>query len=752
MALKSCRGAGTGAFSFVQVENDIDLDYIKQILEETKLRTEGKSFIEMRASLATSSTNIEDEMILAHEEITKIEKELKSLLTVAEFLLESQDELKTQLDKEVSLVEEATQNSTTFRMRNEQLLEDLTKYSSKLEKSQAQALMLEKQMLEEKDKNVSLKANNEALTKKYESARNELYELSMKTQEGTDLAESQRKEFESRLAENEAKIIELMEKLSQVQSQNDEKDLEISRLRRENEDTASKNKSSNAKVVEYQATNERLRKDKAAVEEQLAELQKQYELQRLMNAGQSMAKDDSSEDSDDEKLRVKKSDLEELDDDRPKQSEAVKNGGGGAGLDLGDNDEFYGTGARQNEFSEIRDIEELNGSFQNAFEGNHEEFSPEQDFDGRRMSMAGGQRLSLFQNARASVVVDVKAVSPQKPVQEIPKVETCEQDTQTENLIELTEKKIQTDDAPRQITLSQQTDKVDSKSVHLQIGPSQSELAEFEIQTDSLIEVEVQTNVLSLEIIKEAALQIEPIEENKELPIGGVRKQTKSKMKPKIGLLITTNEDDESQPLSQDDISQKQLPSTDKAQSTKIFDNLTPVTSQTTEMENLKTQATPTSKNSFSMNQDYQANRDPLKEFFALTLQSVKLCSPHMNIICMLNKDTLYDKAIKENVPFFKWYSWIEQTINKEVLSKIIKDKKTSSPDPKKKAEAKPTTDKAAATNSSSGQSAKEKKKAELKAEETTASEIKPTDIVVPKPPATTKKANTKANPFAMFK
>ena len=66
-------------------------------------------------------------------------------------------------------------------------------------------------------------------------------------------------------------------------------------------------------------------------------------------------------------------------------------------------------------------------------------------------------------------------------------------------------------------------------------------------------------------------------------------------------------------------------------------------------------------------------NRDPLKEFFTLTLQSVKLNSPHMNIICMLNKDELYDKAIKEGVPFFQWQIWIEKLINKEVLSKIIK-------------------------------------------------------------------------------
>jgi len=65
-------------------------------------------------------------------------------------------------------------------------------------------------------------------------------------------------------------------------------------------------------------------------------------------------------------------------------------------------------------------------------------------------------------------------------------------------------------------------------------------------------------------------------------------------------------------------------------------------------------------------------NRDPLKEFFTLTLQSVKLNSPHMNIICMLNKDTMYEKAVKENVPFFQWHQWIEKIINKEVLSNIL--------------------------------------------------------------------------------
>jgi hypothetical protein len=44
----------------------------------------------------------------------------------------------------------------------------------------------------------------------------------------------------------------------------------------------------------------------------------------------------------------------------------------------------------------------------------------------------------------------------------------------------------------------------------------------------------------------------------------------------------------------------------------------------------------------------------------------------------MINKDTLYEKALMESVPFFKWYQWIEATINKEVLSKIIKEKSTN--------------------------------------------------------------------------
>jgi|LauGreDrversion4_2_1035121.scaffolds.fasta_scaffold88460_2 hypothetical protein len=87
--MKSCRGMG-GAFSFVQVEQDIDIDYIKEILAKTKERTEGQSYLEKRAeATAEVEADLEEEVMLAHEEIKDIDKELKSLLTVAEYLLES---------------------------------------------------------------------------------------------------------------------------------------------------------------------------------------------------------------------------------------------------------------------------------------------------------------------------------------------------------------------------------------------------------------------------------------------------------------------------------------------------------------------------------------------------------------------------------------------------------------------------------------------------------------------------------------
>ena len=52
--------------------------------------------MEQRAEMVQSlgeETSIEDEMQLAHEEIQKMEKDLKSLLTVTEFLFETQEEL-----------------------------------------------------------------------------------------------------------------------------------------------------------------------------------------------------------------------------------------------------------------------------------------------------------------------------------------------------------------------------------------------------------------------------------------------------------------------------------------------------------------------------------------------------------------------------------------------------------------------------------------------------------------------------------
>lgn len=60
-----------------------------------------------------------------------------------------------------------------------------------------------------------------------------------------------------------------------------------------------------------------------------------------------------------------------------------------------------------------------------------------------------------------------------------------------------------------------------------------------------------------------------------------------------------------------------------------------------------------------------------MKEHFSLTLKSVKLNSPNFNLILNIDEDYLYKKQEEEAVVFFKWYSWIESTLQKEVIKLI---------------------------------------------------------------------------------
>ena len=67
----------------------------------------------------------------------------------------------------------------------------------------------------------------------------------------------------------------------------------------------------------------------------------------------------------------------------------------------------------------------------------------------------------------------------------------------------------------------------------------------------------------------------------------------------------------------------------------------------------------------------YLSNRDPMKEFFVLTAQSVKLNSPYMNTILTLHINEMYDWVLRTNIPFNKWSQWIEDYLHRTILSKI---------------------------------------------------------------------------------
>ena len=46
-----------------------------------------------------------------------------------------------------------------------------------------------------------------------------------------------------------------------------------------------------------------------------------------------------------------------------------------------------------------------------------------------------------------------------------------------------------------------------------------------------------------------------------------------------------------------------------------------------------------------------------------------------MNLIACINTDMMYAKAMEEGVPYFKFGSWIESTVQKEVIAQLFKSK-----------------------------------------------------------------------------
>ncbi len=116
-----------------------------------------------------------------------------------------------------------------------------------------------------------------------------------------------KKDYDSLVQDFDLKLSHLSDKLKKQADCNDEKDLEISRLRRECEELSKKHKSSSEKAAAYQKTNEKVRKDKQVIEEKYKDLQRQLEMERLnMKSSKQIAYEDSSEDSDKEERSKKR--------------------------------------------------------------------------------------------------------------------------------------------------------------------------------------------------------------------------------------------------------------------------------------------------------------------------------------------------------------------------------------------------------------------------------------------------------------
>lgn len=65
--------------------------------------------------------------------------------------------------------------------------------------------------------------------------------------------------------------------------------------------------------------------------------------------------------------------------------------------------------------------------------------------------------------------------------------------------------------------------------------------------------------------------------------------------------------------------------------------------------------------------------KSPPEEYFALSVQAVKMNSPHMDNIINASATQLYEKAMRLGIPFHKWHQWIESQLNSIYVQTIYK-------------------------------------------------------------------------------
>lgn len=75
-----------------------------------------------------------------------------------------------------------------------------------------------------------------------------MYQESQQAIDAGERLDSQKRDYEQRLVDRDSQIAELQNNLDRLSVSNDEKDLEVSRLRRDCDDNIKKNKSLNEKI------------------------------------------------------------------------------------------------------------------------------------------------------------------------------------------------------------------------------------------------------------------------------------------------------------------------------------------------------------------------------------------------------------------------------------------------------------------------------------------------------------------------
>lgn len=618
-------------------------DDIRKIIDEYRIRSQEMGFYDQRMAYGSYNENLEEELKAAYDETSKLENDIRQLVTIADVLVEQVGEYEQKITDMRNEKEHVFAETDYMQENMDALIDREKEKDNKILQLEAEITSRDRALKRNDLAIQSLQAKIQQIEEELEEKKEELFKKNEVLVDRETENDDKMRSLQDLIEYKDEHINELQENLDKMDERLEQIEKERDSLERQKEELQKTIADTKDNMAHYRNSCQTLSKELKAVNETLYEVQARYEILQRKETEHMMKRMDSGS-------SLGSMEGQFMYDPEEKAMVAVPNEQTEDLLHADTLGDELNELENMADFDNHEDMNEMEGDFGGLGEGEdygiHDGYNHDQD------EHDNVQEFNQYQEEQHQIeqTQNLQEQDPQEEMQSMEQIEVHDIEMQTEG-VQSSNRKLQTDNKNKKLAdLEVQTDEniKETFSVNIQTEEIRKLHCSIRIQTSSVKTKDKSLDTTDLPVEKPKVRFEEPkeilVEENDE-------KETKStKSRPKKQIFL----DNISSPS--DSGSQKNA-----AGSQNVLNSNTSATSNGSGGGFNKKDLT------------YMLNRDPLKEFFHLTLQSIRMNSPHMNQILNVDCDQFYKKASESNIPFNQWGRWIEDQLNRIVLSRILK-------------------------------------------------------------------------------